>query len=36
MRRILCALAVAVTLSAAVGAITYGTPDGNDHPNVAC
>jgi hypothetical protein len=34
MRRIICALAIAVSLTAAVGAITYGTPDGNAHPNV--
>jgi hypothetical protein len=34
MRRILCALTIAVALSAGVGAITYGTPDGNAHPNV--
>src|SRR5688572_935202 len=34
MRRILCALAVAACLAPALGAITYGTPDGNAHPNV--
>ena len=34
MRRIICALAIAVSLTAAAGAITYGTPDGNAHPNV--
>lgn len=34
MRRILCALAIAAGLTAAAGAITYGTPDGNAHPNV--
>ncbi len=34
MRRILCALTIAVALSAGAGAITYGTPDGNAHPNV--
>ncbi len=34
MRRIFAALTIAVALTAAVGAITYGTPDGNRHPNV--
>lgn len=34
MRRIFTALTVTVALSAGVGAITYGTPDGNAHPNV--
>jgi secreted trypsin-like serine protease len=34
MRRILCALTIAVALTAAAGAITYGIPDGNAHPNV--
>lgn len=34
MRRILAALTIAVALTAGVGAITYGTPDGNAHPNV--
>lgn len=34
MRRIFAALTIAVALTAGVGAITYGTPDGNAHPNV--
>ena len=34
MRRILAALTIAAALTAGVGAITYGTPDGNAHPNV--
>jgi hypothetical protein len=34
MRRIFTALTLAVALTAGVGAITYGTPDGNAHPNV--
>jgi hypothetical protein len=34
MRKIVSILALAVTLSATGGAITYGTPDGNAHPNV--
>jgi hypothetical protein len=34
MRRILAALTIALALTAGVGAITYGTPDGNRHPNV--
>lgn len=34
MRRLACALALAVTLASTAGAITYGTPDGNGHPNV--
>ena len=34
MRRILAALTIAVGLTAGVGAITYGIPDGNAHPNV--
>ena len=34
MRRILCALTIVAGLTAAAGAITYGTPDGNAHPNV--
>ena len=34
MRRILCALVIAVTMSAGAAAITYGIPDGNAHPNV--
>ena len=34
MRRILAALTIAVALTAGVGAITFGTPDGNRHPNV--
>jgi hypothetical protein len=34
MRRIFAALTIAVALTAGVGAITYGTPDGNRHPNV--
>jgi hypothetical protein len=34
MRRIFAALAIAAALTAGVGAITYGTPDGNAHPNV--
>jgi hypothetical protein len=34
MRRIFAALTIAVALTVGVGAITYGTPDGNAHPNV--
>jgi hypothetical protein len=34
MRKTLCALAIAACLAPAIGAITYGTPDGNAHPNV--
>ena len=34
MRRVLCAFTIAVTLTTGAGAITYGTPDGNAHPNV--
>jgi hypothetical protein len=34
MRKHLCALALAACLAPAIGAITYGTPDGNAHPNV--
>lgn len=34
MRKILCGLAIAACLAPALGAITYGTPDGNAHPNV--
>lgn len=34
MRRIVWALTAAVALTATAGAITYGTPDGDDHPNV--
>jgi hypothetical protein len=34
MKRILVALMIAAALTASVGAITYGTPDGNAHPNV--
>jgi hypothetical protein len=34
MRRIFSALTIALVLTAGVGAITYGTPDGNAHPNV--
>jgi hypothetical protein len=34
MRRFLAVLSVAVLLSATPGAITFGVPDNNDHPNV--
>lgn len=34
MRRFVCAVAIAAFLSATAGAITYGVPDGDDHPNV--
>jgi trypsin len=34
MRKVVCALALSVVLAASVSAITYGTPDGNRHPNV--
>lgn len=34
MRRIFAALTIAVGLTVGVGAITYGVPDGNAHPNV--
>jgi hypothetical protein len=34
MRRLVCALTFAVALATTAGAITYGTPDGNAHPNV--
>ena len=34
MRRVLYAFTIAVTLTTGAGAITYGTPDGNAHPNV--
>ena len=34
MRRIFSALAIALALTVGVGAITYGVPDGNAHPNV--
>ena len=34
MRRILAAFALAFALTVGVGAITYGVPDGNAHPNV--
>ncbi len=34
MRRVFCAVTLAVALTSAAAAITYGTPDGNAHPNV--
>ena len=34
MRRFVCALTLAVALATTVGAITYGRPDGDAHPNV--
>jgi hypothetical protein len=34
MRRFVCALSLAALLGATAGAITYGVPDGDDHPNV--
>jgi hypothetical protein len=34
MRRIFAAVTIAVALTVGVGAITYGTPDGDAHPNV--
>lgn len=34
MRRIVCALVLATVGATGLGAITYGVPDGNDHPNV--
>jgi hypothetical protein len=34
MRRFVCALFLAAVLGPTVGAITYGVPDGDDHPNV--
>lgn len=34
MRKIACSLALAVAVAATGSAITYGTPDGNAHPNV--
>ncbi len=34
MRRFLAVLSIAVLISATPGAITFGVPDNNDHPNV--
>jgi trypsin len=34
MRKIVCALALSLVLGTSMFAITYGTPDGNRHPNV--